>query len=43
MPVTVKTFSVDTQEHLLVGEDFESREDLHDCHWRCTWSKNLSL
>ena len=33
-PVTVKAFSVDTKEHLVVGEDFESREDLHDCHWR---------
>ena len=32
-PVTVKTFSVDTNEHLVVGEGFESREDLHDCHW----------
>ena len=33
-PVTVKAFSADTKEHLVVGEDFESREDLHDCHWR---------
>jgi uncharacterized C2H2 Zn-finger protein len=32
-PVTVKAFSADTKEHLLEGEDFESREDLHDCHW----------
>ena len=31
--MTVKTFSVDTNEHLVVGEGFESREDLHDCHW----------
>ena len=36
-PVTVNAFSVDTNEHLVVGEDFESREDLHDCHWRFTW------
>ena len=35
-PVTVKAFSVNTKEHLVVGEDFESREDLHDCHWRFT-------
>ena len=35
-PVTVKAFSVDTKEHLVVGEDFESREDLRDCHWRFT-------
>jgi len=33
-PVTVKAFSADTKEHLVEGEDFESREDLHDCHWR---------
>jgi hypothetical protein len=33
-PVTVKAFSADTKEHLVQGEDFESREDLHDCHWR---------
>ena len=32
--VTVKAFSADTKEHLVVGEDFESREDLRDCHWR---------
>ena len=34
--MTVKAFSVDTNEHLVVGEDFESREDLRDCHWRFT-------
>ena len=33
-PVTVNAFSVDNKEHLVVGEGFESREDLHDCHWR---------
>ena len=33
-PVRVKTFSADTNEHQVVGEDFESRENLHDCHWR---------
>jgi len=33
-PVMVKAFSADTKEHLVAGEDFESREDLRDCHWR---------
>jgi hypothetical protein len=35
-PVTVNAFSADTKEHLVVGEGFESREDLRDCHWRFT-------
>ena len=42
-PVTVKAFSVDTKEHLVVGEDFESREDHHDCHWRFTVGLVLSM
>ena len=33
-PVMVKTYNKRTKKHLVVGEDFESREDLNDCHWR---------
>ena len=33
-PVTVKGYDTRTKKHLVVGEGFESCEDLEDCHWR---------
>ena len=40
---TVTCFNTRSKKHKVVGKDFESTEDLNDCHWRYKFMYIISV